>query len=144
MSSSGSLMNVTLGLDCKANESLFVIHEMFGLGRPVAVQLKVTLAPISVLWFWGTPINSGAGPVRKKYVAINIPFSRVIVTSCNEIVKLLPHCLSLKKRCQGETWGSWTWRSRAAHQRKLCTLLMNENNEQSLGVIWKKLKFLAV
>ena len=44
-------MNATLGLDCKANESLFLIHDIFGAGRPVAVQLKVTRAPISVLWF---------------------------------------------------------------------------------------------
>ena len=69
----GLSMNVTLGLDCKANESLFLIHEMFGLGRPVAVHLKVTLAPISVLWFRGTPTNSGAGPGGKTYIAINIP-----------------------------------------------------------------------
>ena len=47
--SSGLLLNVTLGLDCKANESLFLIHEMLGAGRPVAVQLKVTLAPTSAL-----------------------------------------------------------------------------------------------
>ena len=58
-------MNVTLGLDCKANESLFLIHEMLGVVRPVAVQLKVTLAPISALWFRGTPINSGAWTVGK-------------------------------------------------------------------------------
>ena len=69
----GLLMNVTLGLNCKANESLFLIHEMFGLGRPVAVHLKVTLAPISVLWFRGTPTNSGAEPGGKTYIAINIP-----------------------------------------------------------------------
>ena len=53
-------MNVTLGLDCKANESLFLIHEMLGV-----VQLKVTLAPISALRFRGTPINSGAWTVGK-------------------------------------------------------------------------------
>ena len=29
------------------------------------VQLKVTFAPISVLWFRGTPINSGAWTVGK-------------------------------------------------------------------------------
>ena len=58
-------MNVNLGLDCKANESLFLIHEMLGVVRPVAVQLKVTLAPISALWFRGTPINSGAWTVGK-------------------------------------------------------------------------------
>ena len=58
-------MNVTLGLDCKVNESLFLIHEMLGVVRPVAVQLKVTLAPISALWFRGTPINSGAWTVGK-------------------------------------------------------------------------------
>ena len=58
-------MNVTLGLDCKANESLFLIHEMLGVVRPVAVQLKVTLAPISALRFRGTPINSGAWTVGK-------------------------------------------------------------------------------
>ena len=63
----GLLMNIALGLDCKANESLSFIHEMLVPGRPVAVQLKVTLAPISVLWFRGTPTNSGAGPVGKRY-----------------------------------------------------------------------------
>ena len=70
--SSGLLLNVTLGLDCKANESLFLIHEMLGAGRPVAVQLKVTLAPTSALWFWGTPSNSGPWPVGKRYIAGNI------------------------------------------------------------------------
>ena len=70
----GLLMNVTLGLDCRADESLFLIHEILGLGRPVAVQLKVTLAPISMLWFRGTSTNSGARPIGKKYIAINIPF----------------------------------------------------------------------
>ena len=67
-------LNVTLELVCKADESLFLIHEMLGLRRPVAVQLKVTLAPISMLWFRGTSSNSGARPVGKKYIAINIPF----------------------------------------------------------------------
>ena len=55
----------SLGLDCKANESLFLIHEMLGARRPVAVQLKVTFAPISVIWFRGTPINSDAWTVGK-------------------------------------------------------------------------------
>ena len=47
---------------------------MLSLGRPVAVQLKVTLAPISMLWFRGTSTNSGARPIGKKYIVINIPF----------------------------------------------------------------------
>ena len=38
---------------------------MIGLGKPMVVQLKVTLAPISALWFRGTPINSGAWTVGK-------------------------------------------------------------------------------
>ena len=59
------LMNFTLRLDCKADESLFSIRDMVDLGKPMAVQLKVTLAPISALWFRGTPINSGAWTVGK-------------------------------------------------------------------------------
>ena len=38
----------------------------------MAVQLKVTLAPTSALWFRGTPSNSGPWPVGKRYIAVNI------------------------------------------------------------------------
>ena len=61
------LMNFTLRLDCKADESLFSIRDMIDLGKPMAVQLKVTLAPISALWFRGTPINLGAAPEKKSH-----------------------------------------------------------------------------
>ena len=65
LSSMELLMNFTLRLDCKADESLFSIRDMVGLGKPMAVQLKVTLAPISALWFRGTPINLSAAPEKK-------------------------------------------------------------------------------
>ena len=58
-------MNFTLRLDCKADVSLFSIRDMVDLGKPMAVQLKVTLAPISALWFRGTPINLSAAPEKK-------------------------------------------------------------------------------
>ena len=58
-------MNFTLRLDCKADVSLFSIRDMVDLGKPMAVQLKVTLAPISALWFRGTPINLSATPEKK-------------------------------------------------------------------------------
>ena len=67
LSSMKLLMNFTLRLDCKADESLFSIRDMVDLGKPMAVQLKVTLAPISALWFRGTPINLGAAPEKKAH-----------------------------------------------------------------------------
>ena len=65
LSSMKLLMNFTLRLDCKADVSLFSIRDMVDLGKPMAVQLKVTLAPISALWFRGTPINLSATPEKK-------------------------------------------------------------------------------
>ena len=47
-------MTFALGLDCTAYESLFLIHVMVGLGRPVAVQFKVTLEPMTALLFTGS------------------------------------------------------------------------------------------
>ena len=32
---------------------------MAGVGRPVAVQLKVTLEPVKALWFFGFSTTSG-------------------------------------------------------------------------------------
>ena len=70
-------MNFTLRLlDCKTDESLFLIHDMIGLGKPMAVQLKVTLAHITALWLRGTPINLGAAPEKKahcnKYLLLSL------------------------------------------------------------------------
>ena len=50
---------MALTLDVTAYESLFFIHEMAGVGRPVAVQLKVTLEPMKALWFFGFSTTSG-------------------------------------------------------------------------------------
>ena len=46
-------MTFALELDCTAYESLFLIHVMVGLGRPEAMQFKVTSEPITALWFLG-------------------------------------------------------------------------------------------
>ena len=37
-----------LGLDCIASGSLFFIHEMDGMGEPLAVKFKVTI--LDSLW----------------------------------------------------------------------------------------------
>ena len=47
-------MIFALGLDCAAYESLFLIHVIVGLGRPEAMQFKVTSEPITALWFLGS------------------------------------------------------------------------------------------
>ena len=50
---------LALALDVTAYESLFFIHEMAGVGRPMTVQLKVTLEPVKALWFFGFSTTSG-------------------------------------------------------------------------------------
>ena len=50
---------LALTLDVTAYELLFFIHEMAGVGRPMAVQLKVTLEPMKALWFFGFSTTSG-------------------------------------------------------------------------------------
>ena len=41
-------MYFILGLDCIASGSLFFIHEMDGMGEPLAVKFKVTI--LDSLW----------------------------------------------------------------------------------------------
>ena len=63
-------MTFALGLECTAYGSLFLIHVMVGLGRPVTIQFKVRLEPITALWFSGPPTNSGAWtPAMERYIS---------------------------------------------------------------------------
>ena len=52
-------MKRALGLDRKGYEAFSFIKRIVGLGRPLAVRLKVTLEPIKTLWFFGDSTISG-------------------------------------------------------------------------------------
>ena len=52
-------MTLALGLDCIGYEVLSFIQWMLGLGKPLAVQLKIALEPIETLWFFGPSTISG-------------------------------------------------------------------------------------
>ena len=87
---------------------------------------------------------------------------RFIMSSCNEMARFTSTVLIIKK---GIVWlrlcidvsgestlharvkpllGLWAWISKAAYQRKQCTLIMNANNEQSCMINLKKLTYLVV
>ena len=87
---------------------------------------------------------------------------RFIMSSCNEMARFTSTVLIIKK---GIVWlrlcidvsgestlharvkpllGLWAWISKAAYQRKQCTLTMNANNEQSRMINLKKLTYLVV
>ena len=52
-------MTRALELDCKGYEALSFIQWIVGLGRPLAVQLKVASEPIRTLWFFGPSTIAG-------------------------------------------------------------------------------------
>ena len=48
---------------------------MAGVGRPMAVQLKVTLEPMKTLWFFGFSTTSGNRRWGAFVVSIGLKFS---------------------------------------------------------------------